>query len=307
MKPKVSLGLKLDTTVQVTDADIQSPRHQVPEEYQKISGKTNENDDDGDQQEKSSDKDNTQDSRSELNRLPGDDAPFKPRELSTVQPHNDEVTVQPIISDPVEKPKVVEAVAIPKDEGSKVEVVAPPLPNLITQVAKEQPVATPAVTKQKQSFWSRLCCCAAEEEPIQKEIAPIVVPPVKPATVSDIKLLPPPSTTKKCLVLDLDETLVHSSFKPVEVSDFTIQVEIENHVYTVYVLKRPGVEEFLEKVSEWFEVVVFTASLAKVNLCLISMLIRFLTGSIQTITYHIAYLENRVFSIVETTSRYNYS
>ena len=165
MKPKVSLGLKLDTTVQVTDADIQSPRHQVPEEYQKISGKTNENDDDGDQQEKSSDKDNTQDSRSELNRLPGDDAPFKPRELSTVQPHNDEVTVQPIISDPVEKPTVVEAVAIPKDEGSKVEVVAPPLPNLITQVAKEQPVATPAVTKQKQSFWSRLCCCAAEEEP----------------------------------------------------------------------------------------------------------------------------------------------
>ena len=109
------------------------------------------------------------------------------------------------------------------------------------------------------------------------------------------------------MVLDLDETLVHSSFKPVEVSDFTIQVEIENHVYTVYVLKRPGVEEFLEKVSEWFEVVVFTASLAKVNLCLISMLIRFLTGSIQTITYHIAYLENRVFSIVETTSRYNYS
>lgn len=32
-----------------------------------------------------------------------------------------------------------------------------------------------------------------------------------------------------------------------------------------YVLKRPGVDEFLRKVGEKFEVVVFTASLAKVQ------------------------------------------
>eukprot|EP01126_Amoeba_proteus_P013991 TRINITY_DN1603_c0_g1_i19.p1 TRINITY_DN1603_c0_g1~~TRINITY_DN1603_c0_g1_i19.p1 ORF type:complete len:302 (-),score=52.60 TRINITY_DN1603_c0_g1_i19:155-1060(-) len=92
------------------------------------------------------------------------------------------------------------------------------------------------------------------------------------APYRDDHLLPPLSTTgrhshpkhgKKCLVLDLDETLVHSSFKPVERYDFIIPVEIEGTVYQVYVAKRPGVDEFLKKVAEMFEVVIFTASLSK--------------------------------------------
>lgn len=68
---------------------------------------------------------------------------------------------------------------------------------------------------------------------------------------------------KKCLVLDLDETLVHSSFKYLRTADFVIPVEIDNQVHHVYVIKRPGVDEFLEKVGKWFEVVVFTASVLK--------------------------------------------
>lgn len=68
---------------------------------------------------------------------------------------------------------------------------------------------------------------------------------------------------KKCLILDLDETLVHSSFKYLRTADFVIPVEIENQVHHVYVIKRPGVDEFLEKVGKWYEVVVFTASVAK--------------------------------------------
>lgn len=68
---------------------------------------------------------------------------------------------------------------------------------------------------------------------------------------------------KKCLILDLDETLVHSSFKYLRTADFVIPVEIDNQVHHVYVIKRPGVDEFLEKVGKWFEVVVFTASVAK--------------------------------------------
>ncbi|CUM66452.1 uncharacterized protein PRCAT00004116001 [Priceomyces carsonii] len=68
---------------------------------------------------------------------------------------------------------------------------------------------------------------------------------------------------KKCLILDLDETLVHSSFKYLRTADFVIPVEIDNQVHHVYVIKRPGVDEFLRKVGQLFEVVVFTASVLK--------------------------------------------
>lgn len=67
---------------------------------------------------------------------------------------------------------------------------------------------------------------------------------------------------KKCLILDLDETLVHSSFKPVADADFIVPITIEGNVYKVYVLKRPFVDEFLREVAKDYEVVVFTASLS---------------------------------------------
>ncbi|XP_077011233.1 carboxy-terminal domain RNA polymerase II polypeptide A small phosphatase 1 isoform X2 [Tamandua tetradactyla] len=70
-------------------------------------------------------------------------------------------------------------------------------------------------------------------------------------------------TDKICVVIDLDETLVHSSFKPVNNADFIIPVEIDGVVHQVYVLKRPHVDEFLQRMGELFECVLFTASLAK--------------------------------------------
>jgi len=79
------------------------------------------------------------------------------------------------------------------------------------------------------------------------------------------ELLPPQTTkqkAKKCLILDLDETLVHSSFHSVD-CDFEIPVDIEGIVRTIYVAKRPHVDEFMKVCGELFEVVVFTASLAK--------------------------------------------
>jgi RNA polymerase II subunit A small phosphatase-like protein len=79
-------------------------------------------------------------------------------------------------------------------------------------------------------------------------------------------LLPPISPEhagRKCLVLDLDETLVHSSFKPVPQPDFIVPVEIEYHWHHFHVLKRPGVDDFLKRMGEIYEVVVFTASLSK--------------------------------------------
>ncbi|XP_075444062.1 CTD small phosphatase-like protein isoform X2 [Ascaphus truei] len=68
---------------------------------------------------------------------------------------------------------------------------------------------------------------------------------------------------KKCVVIDLDETLVHSSFKPINNADFIVPVEIDGTIHQVYVLKRPHVDEFLQKMGELFECVLFTASLAK--------------------------------------------
>ncbi|XP_060909827.1 uncharacterized protein LOC132987061 isoform X1 [Labrus mixtus] len=68
---------------------------------------------------------------------------------------------------------------------------------------------------------------------------------------------------KICVVIDLDETLVHSSFKPVNNADFIIPVEIDGTVHQVYVLKRPHVDEFLKRMGEMFECVLFTASLSK--------------------------------------------
>lgn len=68
---------------------------------------------------------------------------------------------------------------------------------------------------------------------------------------------------QKSLVIDLDETLVHSSFKAVDKCDFIVPVEIENVVHNVYVLVRPGAQEFLKEVAKHYEIVLFTASLAK--------------------------------------------
>ncbi|KAI4088269.1 MAG: hypothetical protein LQ348_007597 [Seirophora lacunosa] len=87
------------------------------------------------------------------------------------------------------------------------------------------------------------------------------------ATKEQPKWLLPPMTDrfrgKKCLVLDLDETLVHSSFKILHQADFTIPVEIEGQYHNVYVIKRPGVDQFMKRVGELYEVVVFTASVSK--------------------------------------------
>ena len=68
---------------------------------------------------------------------------------------------------------------------------------------------------------------------------------------------------KKTLWLDLDETLVHSSFQPVDDADLVLPVEIEGTCCEVYVLKRPGVDDFLKRLHKHYELIIYTASLSK--------------------------------------------
>ena len=79
-------------------------------------------------------------------------------------------------------------------------------------------------------------------------------------------------TNKKTLLLDLDETLAHSSFIPFEFNDAIIKIEFESILYNIYVLIRPGAVEFIKKVAKLFEVVLFTASIPQYALQVIDII-----------------------------------
>ncbi|XP_077082925.1 CTD (carboxy-terminal domain, RNA polymerase II, polypeptide A) small phosphatase-like b isoform X1 [Siphateles boraxobius] len=139
--------------------------------------------------------------------------------------------------------------------------------------------------KRTRSIFSSLFCCLrsydAEPPTTPNNNSSPLPPPVEengaPPKCDQVEVVPIPSPPekyllpevnindygKKCVVIDLDETLVHSSFKPISNADFIVPVEIDGTVHQVYVLKRPHVDEFLQKMGELFECVLFTASLAK--------------------------------------------
>lgn len=74
--------------------------------------------------------------------------------------------------------------------------------------------------------------------------------------------LGPAPHDKVTLILDVDETLVHSSFRAVPTRcDLEIGIVVNGNPGTVYVKKRPYLEEFFAFIASRFEVVIFTASL----------------------------------------------
>ncbi|TRY96073.1 hypothetical protein DNTS_017232 [Danionella cerebrum] len=151
------------------------------------------------------------------------------------------------------------------------------LEELIHQVAKSETSEQSDVYEDSDASedeeFSEDCDCEICIPPVDQVPAKPLLPQTKSKDVGKI-----------CVVIDLDETLVHSSFKPVNNADFIIPVEIDGTVHQscyltgwlasqlmaqssrrlfVYVLKRPHVDEFLKRMGELFECVLFTASLAK--------------------------------------------
>lgn len=123
-------------------------------------------------------------------------------------------------------------------------------------------------------FWRIFLCCFTRDTRFHKSGLPVYSTRQTSNTTSEVYRPPPAmrspslslegrSQMKKCLVLDLDETLVHSSFQAIPNSDYIIPVCIDNVYHNVYVLKRPGVDEFMRRMAQHYEILIFTASLSK--------------------------------------------
>lgn len=96
---------------------------------------------------------------------------------------------------------------------------------------------------------------------------------ILPAEKSEIeinKLLIPANTNKKCLVLDLDETLIHVVRPLLDYSvmeNNLLEPEIIIPEYDLCIIVRPFAHEFLKTLSTMFQIVVFSIIIES-NRCL---------------------------------------
>ena len=88
------------------------------------------------------------------------------------------------------------------------------------------------------------------KHPSQKMSESQIISPAKTLTSKDVK-------HKKTLVLDLDETLIHASKVPIGKPDYVVKLSDSSRFY---ILRRPGLEEFLQRMSQLYELVIYTSS-----------------------------------------------
>ncbi|XP_017332825.1 CTD small phosphatase-like protein 2 isoform X1 [Ictalurus punctatus] len=79
---------------------------------------------------------------------------------------------------------------------------------------------------------------------------------------STLRDIPPKtrSTPAATMVLDLDETLVFSSLNRLEDAEYTFNTIFQDQEYTVYMVLRPHVNEFLQAMVKHFEMFVYTSA-----------------------------------------------
>jgi len=135
-----------------------------------------------------------------------------------------------------------------------------PFPNIITQVSKDDEKKFQLLEllniNKCCSFFFRCFGPAKSRKESFNQIQDTMNP-----SLLDPQL--PEHKGRKVLVLDLDETLVHSTFDPVKTADLVLPVKLQGQTYKINVMIRPGTEEFLTRMGELYEVVIFTASLAE--------------------------------------------
>ena len=69
---------------------------------------------------------------------------------------------------------------------------------------------------------------------------------------------------KKTLILDLDETLVHSRFREFNrKSDIDFNINLNGIRHIIHVLKRPNVDHFIKEMSKYYNIFIFTASISQ--------------------------------------------
>ena len=96
---------------------------------------------------------------------------------------------------------------------------------------------------------------------------------IKNSCISNINNNNNKNNFKKTLILDLDETLVHSAFYPFRTkSDIILNINLDGKNHIIHVLKRPNLDYFLKKVSEIYNIIIFTASLSQYASPLIDIL-----------------------------------
>ena len=84
----------------------------------------------------------------------------------------------------------------------------------------------------------------------------------------------PEQSKKITLVIDLDETLIHSDFDDDLQDNFhkTLGFTHENEIVTFNLYIRPGLTDFLNFVKEKFEIIIFTASRKEYADCILNYL-----------------------------------